>query len=673
MEIVLEIEQLAINTIRCLSMDAVQKANSGHPGMPMGCAPIVFILYTKFLKHNPENPKWLNRDRFILSAGHGSMLLYSILHLTGYKISLEDIKNFRQWGSITPGHPEYGLTPGIETTTGPLGQGFANAIGMAVAHAFLASKFNKEDIKIIDHFIYGICSDGDLMEGISHEAASFAGHNKLGKLIFFYDDNGITIDGKTSLSFSENISLRFESYGWHIQKIDDVNDLSSIEKAIINAQKDERPSLIITKTHIGFGSPNKQDSESSHGSPLGEKEVELTKKKLNWNYDEQFFIPNEVKEYFNGFKAKFKSYEDEWNNLFSEYEKKYSSEAKLFLDLMNRKYSDEWKNNLPYFENDGKKIATRQASGQVINSIAKYLPTLIGGSADLTPSNNTLIKNEENFSSQNYSGRNFHFGIREHAMGSICNGIALYGGIIPYAGTFLVFADYMRPAIRLASLMKLKVIYIFTHDSIGLGEDGPTHQPIEHLASLRAIPNLIVIRPADANETVQAWKTALEIKNHPIALILSRQGLSVLDQKKFNSAEDLNKGAYILKDFGNEPEIILMASGSEVSLAVQSAENLFKEGINSRVVSFPSWELFEMQSLEYKEKIFSSKIKARISIEAGISQGWEKYVGEYGKSISIETFGASAPEKILFEKFGFTVDKVIEIAKSVLEKANLIT
>ncbi|GAB6282278.1 MAG: transketolase [Ignavibacterium sp.] len=666
------IEQLAINTIRCLSMDAVQKANSGHPGMPMGCAPILFTLYTKFLKHNPENPNWLNRDRFVLSAGHGSMLLYSILHLTGYKISIEDIKNFRQWGSITPGHPEYGLTPGVETTTGPLGQGFANAVGMAVAQAFLASKFNKDDIKIIDHFIYGICSDGDLMEGISHEAASFAGHNKLGKIIFFYDNNGITIDGKTSLSFSENISLRFESYGWHIQNIDDVNDLTSIERAIVNAQKDERPSLIITKTHIGFGSPNKQDSESSHGSPLGEEEVKLTKKNLGWKFDEPFLIPDEVKKYFNGLKSKFKSYEEEWKNLFSEYEKKYSSETKLFLDLMNKKFSEEWKNNLPYFEDDEKKIATRQASGRVINSIAKYLPTLIGGSADLTPSNNTQIKNEENFSSQNYSGRNFHFGIREHAMGSICNGIALYGGIIPYAGTFLVFADYMRPAIRLASLMKLKVIYIFTHDSIGLGEDGPTHQPIEHLASLRAIPNLIVIRPADANETVQAWKIALEIINHPVALILSRQSLPILDQKKFNSAEDLNKGAYILKDFGNEPEIILMASGSEVSLVIQSAENLFKEGINSRIVSFPSWELFEMQSIEYKEKVLPSKIKARISIEAGISQGWEKYIGDFGKSISIETFGASAPEKILFEKFGFTVNKICETAKLVLEKVNLI-
>lgn len=672
MEIVLGIEQLAINTIRCLSMDAVQKANSGHPGMPMGCAPIVFTLYTKYLKHNPENPNWLNRDRFILSAGHGSMLLYSILHLTGYKISLEDIKNFRQWGSITPGHPEYGLTPGVETTTGPLGQGFANAVGMAVAQAFLASKFNKDDIKIIDHFIYGICSDGDLMEGISHEAASFAGHNKLGKLIFFYDNNGITIDGKTSLSFSENISLRFESYGWHIQNIDDVNDLTSIEKAIINAQKDERPSLIITKTHIGFGSPNKQDSESSHGSPLGEEEVKLTKKNLGWEFEEPFFIPDEVKRYFGSLKTKFKSYEKEWKNSFSEYEKKYSSEAKLFLDLMNGKFCEEWKNHLPHFEDDGKKIATRQASGQVINSIAKYLPTLIGGSADLTPSNNTQIKNEENFSSQNYSGRNFHFGIREHGMGSICNGIALYGGIIPYAGTFLVFTDYMRPAIRLASLMKLKVIYIFTHDSIGLGEDGPTHQPIEHLAALRAIPNLIVIRPADANETVQAWKTTLEIKNHPVALILSRQSLPVLDQKKFNSVKDLKKGAYILKDFGIEPEIILMASGSEVSLALQSAENLFNEGISSRVVSFPSWELFEMQSIEYKEKVLPLKIKARISIEAGISQGWEKYVGEFGKSISIETFGASAPEKILFEKFGFTVDKICETVKLVLNKINLL-
>ncbi|MCC6886348.1 MAG: transketolase, partial [Ignavibacteriales bacterium] len=519
-----DINQLSINTIRFLAVDAVQKANSGHPGMPMGCAPIAYRLYTKYMKHNPANSHWLNRDRFILSAGHGSMLLYSILHLCGYKISMDDLKSFRQWKSITPGHPEFGLTEGVETTTGPLGQGFSNAVGMAIAQEYLASLFNKPDIKILDHFIYGICSDGDLMEGISHEAASLAGHLKLSKLIFFYDDNGITIDGKTSLAFSEDIKKRFEAYHWQVLTVNDVNDLSQIDKAVEEAQKEKsKPTLIITKTNIGFGSPNKQDSSSAHGSPLGEAEVKLTKKNLGWWEDKFFYIPDEVSDHFNQLKNNLKNYEDEWNKLFETYKKKYPSDAEKFVKVFNNDFGDSWVKALPSFTNYSEKMATRSASGKVINAIAKYLPTLIGGSADLHPSNDTYINESTNFSAENRSGRNFHFGIREHGMGGVLNGMAIYGGIIPYGGTFLIFSDYMRPSIRLASLSGVRPIYIYTHDSVGLGEDGPTHQPIEHLASLRAIPKLIVIRPADANETVEAWKFAIEHKGSPVAIALTRQ------------------------------------------------------------------------------------------------------------------------------------------------------
>ena len=600
------INQLSINTIRFLAVDAVQKANSGHPGMPMGCAPIAYQLYTKFMKHNPANPKWLNRDRFILSAGHGSMLLYSVLHLCGYKISMDDLKNFRQWKSITPGHPEFGLAPGVETTTGPLGQGFANAVGMAIAQEYLGSLFNKPDIAILDHFIYGICSDGDLMEGISHEAASLAGHLKLGKLIFFYDDNGITIDGKTSLAFSENVEKRFDAYGWQTLIIDDVNDLSQIDKAVDQAQKElSKPTLIITKTHIGFGSPKKQDTSSAHGSPLGEDEVKLTKQNLGWNEDKHFYIPDEVTDHFSKMKSTFSSYENDWNKLFDTYKKKYPADAEQFVKVFNNDFGDEWKKALPSFTKYGENVPTRNASGSVINAIAKYLPTLIGGSADLEPSNNTYIKESEKFSAENRSGRNFHFGIREHGMGGILNGMALYGGVIPYGGTFLVFSDYMRPSIRLASLSGVRPIYIFTHDSIGLGEDGPTHQPIEHLASLRAIPKVIVIRPADANETVDAWKVAIEHKGSPVALALTRQKVPVLDRTTMNSAENLSKGAYVLVQSEKNPEVILMASGSEVVLAVEAFNQLQSEGIDTRVVSFPSWELFEAQSEEYKLSVLA--------------------------------------------------------------------
>jgi transketolase len=664
-----DIHQISINTIRFLAVDAVQKANSGHPGMPMGCAPIAYRLYTKFMKHNPANPDWKNRDRFILSAGHGSMLLYSVLHLCGYKISMDDLKNFRQFGSITPGHPEFGLAPGVETTTGPLGQGFANAIGMAIAQEYLGSLFNKPEVKILDHFIYGICSDGDLMEGISHEAASLAGHLKLGKLIFFYDDNGITIDGKTSLAFSEDIKKRFEAYNWQVLNIDDVNDLSQIDKAVEAAkQENNKPTLIITKTHIGFGSPKKQDTSSAHGSPLGEDEVKASKKNLGWDENKFFFIPEDVSDHFNKMKSTFNNFENEWNKLFESYKKKYPADAEQFIKIFNNDFGDEWKNALPSFTKYGENVPTRNASGSVINAIAKYLPTLIGGSADLEPSNNTYIKESEKFSAENRSGRNFHFGIREHGMGGILNGMALYGGVIPYGGTFMVFSDYMRPSIRLASLSGVRPIYVFTHDSIGLGEDGPTHQPIEHLASLRAIPKVIVIRPADANETVEAWKVAITHKESPVALALTRQKVPVIDRTKMSSAENLLNGAYVLVQSEKNPEVILMASGSEVSLAVEAFNALQSEGINVRVVSFPCWELFESQSDEYKESVLPKSIRARISIEAGVKQGWEKYLGDYGEAISIEKFGASAPYEIIFKEYGFTKEAVVQKAKSVINK-----
>ena len=664
------IDQLSINTIRFLAVDAVQKANSGHPGMPMGCAPIAYTLYKNYMNHNPQNPKWLNRDRFILSAGHGSMLLYSILHLCGYDISLDDLKNFRQWESNTPGHPEFDLTAGVETTTGPLGQGFANAIGMAIAQEYLAAMFNKDEMKILDHHIYGICSDGDLMEGVSHEAASIAGHLKLGKVIFFYDDNNISIEGSTSLTFSEDIQKRFESYNWQILHINDVNDLEQIDKATNDAKSEtDKPTLIITKTNIGYGSPNKQDTAAAHGSPLGEEEVKLTKKNLNWTKEKTFFIPNDVADHFSEVKTKGREVEDTWNKLFDEYKSKYPAEAEQFLKIMNNDFGDGWKSKLPSFTDVSENIATRSASGKVINSIEKELPTLIGGSADLAPSTNTLIKDEASFSATNRAGRNFHFGIREHGMASILNGMAYYGGVIPYGATFLVFSDYLRPAIRLAAISGIKVIYVFTHDSIGLGEDGPTHQPIEHFAALRAIPKVVVIRPADANETVEAWKAALEHKGSPVALMLTRQKLPVLDRLVLSPAENLSKGAYVIKDCDDEPQMILMATGSEVSIVLDAADILNETGIKTRVVSFPSWELFEMQSEDYKEEVLPSIIKARVSVEAGVAQGWDKYVGDYGESISIDNFGASAPDKVLFDKYGFTVENIVTTCKRVLRKS----
>lgn len=663
------IDELAVNTIRLLAADGVQKAKSGHPGMPMGCAPIAYVLYSKYMKHNPVNPKWANRDRFILSAGHGSMLLYSILHLCGYDLSIDDLKNFRQWGSKTPGHPENTHTPGVEVTTGPLGQGFANAVGIALAEKHFAEIFNKDDLKLIDHYVYGICSDGDLMEGVSHEAASFAGHLKLGNLIFFYDDNQITIDGTTELSFSDKTAQRFEAYNWHVQTVNDVNDIDALEKAITAAQNvKDKPSLIVTKTHIGFGSPNKQDSSEAHGSALGDEEVKLTKKNLGWDENKFFYVPDEVYKAFADVKSKGAKLENDWNDLRNKYAEKYPEDAKKFEDFMSSKYGD-WEKALPKFEADEKGIATRVASGKTLNAIASYLPGLIGGSADLTPSNNTHLKDFDEIKPGSYKGRNIHFGIREHGMASILNGMALYGGFIPYGATFLIFSDYLRPAIRLGALSKIKVIYVFTHDSIGLGEDGPTHQPIEQLASLRAIPNVVVMRPADANETVYAWKAAIKHKDSPFVLALTRQNLPILDLNKYNIAEGVERGAYILKDSEGTPELILMASGSEVSLALKAGEKLEAEGMKVRVVSFPSWQLFEKQSEEYKEKILPSSVTARLSIEAGVELGWSKYTGVKGASISIEKFGSSAPDKILFEKYGFTIDNVYAKAKELLRKS----
>lgn len=662
------IVEKSINTIRFLAADAVQKANSGHPGLPMANAPLAFLLYTKIMKHNPENPDWLNRDRFILSAGHGSMLLYSILHLTGYKVTLDDLKNFRQWGSITPGHPEYGVTEGVETTTGPLGQGFGNAVGMSVASKYLAAKFNKEDIKLIDHFIYVLASDGDMMEGITHEAASFAGHNRLNNLIVFYDDNNITIDGRTSLAFSEDVPKRYEAYGWHVQKVDDANDLDALENAVEEAKKDERPSFIAVKSIIGFGSPNKEDTSSAHGSPLGEDEIKLAKENLDFPPNKSFYVSHEVDEYFSSKEEVFKKNYDDWKKLEANYKEKYPKDFEFLQKVRVNNFGDEWIESLPKFENYNEKMATRSASGKVINAIAPKLPMFIGGSADLAPSNNTKIEDGTNFSAGDYAGRNFHFGVREHAMGAILNGMALYKSVIPYGGTFLVFSDYMRPSLRLAALSKINPIFIYTHDSIGLGEDGPTHQPIEQLAALRAIPNFTVIRPADANETTYAWKAALRNKNGPVALLFTRQKLGIFDRQKYGSAEGVEKGAYILKDADGEPEMLLMASGSEVEIALRVSELLENENVKTRVISFPSWELFDKQSDEYKESVLPKDVEARISIEAGVSQGWRKYIGEKGKSISIEIFGHSAPYKKIFEAYGFSPEDIYKAAKDLLSQ-----
>jgi len=660
------LDQLCINTIRTLSMDGVQKANSGHPGMPMGAAPMAYVLWARFLRHNPENPKWHNRDRFILSAGHGSMLLYSLLHLSGYDLSLEELQRFRQWKSKTPGHPEFGHTAGVEMTTGPLGQGFSTGVGMAIAQKFLAARYNRTDFPIVNYLIYGIVSDGDLMEGVSSEAASLAAHLKLGNIIYLYDDNHISIDGSTDLAFTEDVEKRFEAYGWHVQSVADGNDLAAIESAIKAASTiPDRPHLIKVRTHIGYGSPNKQDTAESHGSPLGEEEVKLTKKSLGWDPDKVFYIPEPALQQFRSAVDRGRRTEGEWKTLFESYRKQFPDLASELERMRNLEFGDEWKKAIPVFSPESG-MATREASGKVLNAVAPHLPTLIGGSADLAPSSNTFLKGFPVFQAKSFDGRNVHFGVREHAMGSILNGMALTDGIIPYGGTFLVFSDYMRPPIRLAALMGIRPVYVFTHDSIGLGEDGPTHQPIEQIAALRVIPNIIVIRPADANETAVAWKCAIEYTSGPIALALTRQKLPTLDRTKYPSADGLIKGGYLLTHESGNPQIILVASGSEVFLALAAADALSKEKIAARVVSMPSWELFERQSGEYKERVFPSSVKKRIAIEAGSPMGWEKYVGDAGEIIGIRTFGASAPYQTLMMEYGFTVENIVSRAKTML-------
>ena len=661
------LDELCINTIRFLSVDAVQQANSGHPGMPMGAAPMAYVLWTKFLRHSPRNPGWLDRDRFVLSAGHGSMLLYSLLHLSGYDLSLDDLKNFRQWGSKTPGHPEYGDTPGVETTTGPLGQGFATGVGIAIAERHLAARFNKSNHDIVDHYTYGIISDGDLMEGISHEAASFAGHLKLGKLIYLYDDNHISIEGKTDIAFTENRLQRFEAYGWHVKQVEDGNDLQAIEDALTAARNEtDRPSLVAVRTSIGFGSPNRQDTAKAHGEPLGDEERRLTKEKLGWPQEPTFYIPEEALSHFRKSVDKGLELEQQWTESFRSYLNEFPDLGSMFEKQIKGELPQDWDKEIPVFPADPKGKATRVISGQVLNAIAKNVPALMGGSADLAPSNKTWIDNEENFQAGSYDQRNIHFGVREFGMTAVLNGMALHGGFIPYGGTFLIFSDYMRPAIRLAALMKQHTIYVLTHDSIGLGEDGPTHQPIEHLASLRSMPNVTVLRPADANETAEAWKFAIKSNKGPTVLALTRQSLPTLDRTVFGPAELLHRGAYVLKDVDGTPDALILASGSEVKLALEAAETLAQDGVAARVVSMPSWELFDDQTQEYKNSVLPANVKARVSIEAGATQGWHKYLGMNGKAIGLDHFGASAPINDLFTNFGITADSVVQAVKSLV-------
>ena len=661
------IDGLCINTIRTLVIDAVQKANSGHPGAPMGLAPAAYILWTRMLKHNPKNPEWFDRDRFVLSGGHASMLLYSLLHLTGYDLSLEDLKNFRQWESKTPGHPEYGHTPGVETTTGPLGQGFANAVGMAMAERHLAAIYNRPGHEITDHYTYVMCGDGDMMEGITAEAASLAGHLGLAKLICLYDDNKISIEGSTDLAFTEDVALRFKAYHWNVLRVEDGNDLDAIFTAIKSAQAQSRqPTLILLRTQIAFGSPNKQGSASAHGEPLGKEEVRLTKRNLGCAEDAFFYIPDGVLEVFRRCVEKGNAAEILWQEKVSAYTKAFPDLANKWRDAVEGMLPDGWNTGLPDFSTTTA-IATREASGMVLNAIAKSVPSLIGGSADLAPSTKTLITGSHDFQKDHYDGRNIRFGVREHAMGGILSGMAIHKGLRPYGATFFVFADYFRPAIRLASLMKLPVIYVLTHDSIAVGEDGPTHQPVEHLASLRAIPGLTVIRPADASETAEAWRRALAITDGPVALVLSRQKLPVLDRAQYGPAEGLSKGAYILADPSGKPDIILIGSGSEVHIALEALQLLKEEGISARVVSMPSWELFERTSQEYRDQVLPPDVTARIAVEAGVPMGWGHYVGDRGAVMGITRFGASAPGELLLEKFGFTAQNVVQKAMAMLE------
>ena len=666
-----DLDQLCINTIRTLSLDAIQKANSGHPGLPLGMAPTAYILWTRFLRHNPKNPQWFNRDRFLLSAGHGSMLIYSLLHLTGYDLPMEELKRFRQLHSKTAGHPENILTPGVEITTGPLGQGFANGVGMGVAQKHLAAKFNKKGFPVVDHYVYCICSDGDLMEGVSYESASLAGHLKLDNLIYFYDDNRITIDGSTDLAFTEDVTGRFEACGWHVLIVEDGNDTKAIERAIKDAQKiKDKPKLIRVKTIIGFGMP-KQGTSKAHSDAPGEDAVRETKRNLGWDENKHFYVPKEVSAHFREAVKTGAKLEKEWEALVKKYEKEFPELGRDLADTRKNELPDGWEKALPKFE-DVESKATRAYSGDVINAITDLVPQLIGGSADLTPSNNTYIKASEDLQANRFNARNIHFGVREHAMGSLMNGMALYGSLIPYGGTFQTFSDYMRPAIRLAALSQIQVLFVFTHDSIGLGEDGPTHQSVEHLAALRAIPGLALIRPCDAHETREAWRAALLRKHAPTAFALSRQKVAVIDRKKYADARGLHKGAYVLAEAedkkGNaaEPELILIATGSEIGLAMEAREQLNGAGTPTRVVSMPCWEFFDEQSARYKESVLPSTVKARLAIEAGVSLGWAKYVGDAGDTVTVDRFGASAPAEDVFRDYGFTVENVVKKAKKLL-------
>jgi transketolase len=685
-----ELDQLCINTIRALTIDAVQKANSGHPGLPLGAAPMAYVLWTKFMRYNPRNPQWENRDRFLLSAGHGCMLLYSLLYLTGYDLSLDDIKSFRQWGSKTPGHPEYGLAPGIEITTGPLGQGFANGVGMAMGAAHLAAKFNQKDFPLIDHYVYAIVSDGDLMEGVASEAASLAGHLKLGKLIYLYDDNHVTIEGFTNLAFTEDVPKRFEAYGWHTSTVTDGNDLAAIESAIRDAQAvADRPSLISVKTTIGYGMPT-AGTRKAHSDPPGEEAVRETKRHLGWPEDKQFYVPDEAMAHFRRSIDRGKEYEDEWQEMVQDYAAKDAELGTLWQQTISGELPPDWEKHLPTFA-DAEPVATRVASGQVINALAPHMPMLIGGSADLGVSNNTDIKDGGSFEAASYDGRIVHFGVREHAMGATLTGMSLNGGLIPYGGTFMCFSDYMRPSIRLACLSEVQVIYVFTHDSIGLGEDGPTHQPIEHLAALRAIPHLFVVRPADVHETREAWRLAILRRQAPTALALTRQKVPLIDRQVYASAEGLRRGGYILAEAepagergssptvregsGNgtgsdsdrvTPKLILIATGSEVSLALEAREQLQKDGLPTRVVSMPCTELFEEQSQHYRDEVLPPQITARLSIEAGVRQGWDRYVGPKGDAICLDRFGASAPGDVALKNLGFNVENVLTHARALM-------
>lgn len=660
---------LCVNTIRLLSVDAVEKAKSGHPGLPMGAAPMAHVLWSQFLRHNPANDRWPNRDRFILSAGHGSMLLYSLLHLTGYDLSLEDLKQFRQLGSKTPGHPEVDITKGVEITTGPLGQGFANGVGFAIAQKFLAARYNKPGFELFNYHIFTLCSDGDLMEGISSEAGSVAGHLKLGNMVYLYDDNHISIEGNTGIAFTEDTAKRFEAFNWHVQVVEDGNDYASIQKAIQAAiNETERPSLIKIRTQIAYGSPNKVNTAGAHGSPLGAEEVKATKKNLGWDPDKYFYIPDEVAQFYGQAVEKGKQAQQEWENLFSEYRKQYPELANEYDNMRHDRFPEGWQNSIPVFDAKEGTMATRSASGKTINAIAPLFPTMIGGSADLEPSTDTFIKGSDSFQAGSYHGRNLHFGVREHSMGAILNGIAHTGGLIAYGATFLIFSEYMRPPIRLASIMRFRPVFIFTHDSIGLGEDGTTHQPVEQLISLRSIPGIIVIRPADANETAQAWRVAIEHTQDPVVLILSRQKLLILDQAKYGSAKNVEKGAYVLRDADGKPDLILIATGSEVSLALQAQEALKLEGIQARVVSMPSWELFDKQPVSYRNEVLLPDVRKRLSIEAGSPLGWHKYVTDEGDVIGITKFGESAPIEQVMKAYGFTVENVVDRARAVMKK-----